>query len=126
MEELKIQGTSQYPTITLNHETGNFEFFGNSLPEDAKAFYQPILDWLDKYIESPHSQTRVTFKMVYYNTPSSKMLYQIFKKLEQLSHKGNDISVVWMYNEDDIDIKEAGKDFAENMQVPVNLVPYKD
>lgn len=126
MEPIKINGTSQYPTIVLDKDAGIFEFKGNSLPEDAKAFYEPIINWLDQYAQNPNAETVVKFKMIYYNTPSSKLLFQIFKRLENIAQMGHKISVIWMYNEDDIDIKDAGKDLARNIKIPITLESYKE
>ncbi len=126
MEPIKINGTSQYPTIVLDKDAGIFEFKGNSLPEDAKAFYEPIVNWLDQYAQNPNAETVVKFKMIYYNTPSSKLLFQIFKRLENIAQMGHKISVIWMYNEDDIDIKDAGKDLAHNIKIPITLESYKE
>ncbi|HNT41018.1 MAG TPA: DUF1987 domain-containing protein [Tenuifilaceae bacterium] len=126
MEAIKIQGTSQYPTIVLDSEAGRFEFSGNSLPEDPKAFYEPILSWLDAYAQNPNPETVVRFKMVYYNTPSSKQIFQIFKKFEKMAASGHKVSVVWAYNEDDIDIKDAGKDLSDHIKLPFRLESYKE
>lgn len=126
MEAIKLTGTSQYPTITLDKDQGIFEFRGNSLPEDAKAFYDPILNWLDEYALNPNPETLVRFKMIYYNTPSSKFLFQIIKRFEKIAQQGHKIQVIWMYNEDDIDIKDAGKDLADHTKVPIKLEPYKE
>ncbi|HOZ14104.1 MAG TPA: DUF1987 domain-containing protein [Tenuifilaceae bacterium] len=126
MEPYKVNGTSQYPTIVLDKDAGKFEFAGNSLPEDAKAFYDPIIQWIDNYSQAPNPETIVKFKMVYYNTPSSKLLFQVLKRFEKIAQLGNKVSVVWAYNEDDIDIKDAGRDLAEHIKVPFKMESYKE
>ena len=68
MEAIKYKATSQYPEIILDKSNGIFEFSGNSLPEDAKAFYEPILQWFDAYMADPNPETIIRFKMIYYNT----------------------------------------------------------
>lgn len=126
MDSIKILGTSQYPNITLDKENGRFEFSGNSLPEDAKGFYEPILNWIDNYSTQPNNETTVRFKMVYYNTPSSKLLFQILKRFESLAANGHKTTIVWAYNDDDLDIKDAGKDLSGHIKVPFIFESYKD
>ncbi|MEJ5316606.1 MAG: DUF1987 domain-containing protein [Tenuifilum sp.] len=126
MEPLKVNGTSQYPTITLDKDAGVFEFKGNSLPEDAKSFFEPIITWIEEYAKNPNPETVVRFKMIYYNTPSSKMLFQVLKRFERIAQDGHKISIVWMYNEDDIDIKDAGKDLSNHIKIPFKLESYKE
>jgi hypothetical protein len=48
------------------------DFAGNSLPEDVNTFYQPILDWIDKYVENPNEKTEINMRFDYYNTSSSR------------------------------------------------------
>lgn len=126
MEVLRYKSTSQYPEIILDKGTGTFEFSGNSLPEDAKAFYEPILQWWDAYMLDPNPETVVKFKMIYYNTPSSKLIFQVFKKIEKLASIGNKVKVIWKYNDEDIDIKEAGFDLSEHVKVPFEFQIYKE
>ena len=126
MEVLRYKSTSQYPEIILDKGTGTFEFSGNSLPEDAKAFYEPILQWWDAYILDPNPETVIKFKMIYYNTPSSKLIFQVFKKIEKLASIGNKVKVIWKYNDEDIDIKEAGFDLSEHVKVPFEVQIYKE
>jgi hypothetical protein len=126
MEVLSIKGTSQYPEVLLDKRVGKIEFSGNSLPEDAKAFFEPIIDWIDKYIESPLQETVLNFKMSYYNTPSSKILFQLLKKFEKVHGQKTMVKVLWHYPDDDIDMKDAGADYSENVKIPFELKPYKE
>lgn len=126
MDVIRYKATSQYPEIILDKTNGVFEFSGNSLPEDAKAFYEPILQWWDAYILDPNPETVIKFKMIYYNTPSSKLIFQVFKKIEKLASIGNKVKVIWKYNDEDIDIKEAGFDLSEHVKVPFEFQIYKE
>ena len=74
METIKIQGTEDTPKVILDKENELMEISGRSLPEDVTAFYEPILNWLNEYSESPNKKTIFNFKLVYFNTASSKLL----------------------------------------------------
>ena len=124
METIKIMGTDDTPTVILDAQNEIYEISGRSLPEDVTAFYDPILGWLDEYASSPNKKTIFTFKLVYFNTASSKLLLDILMKLEQMHESGNDILIRWYYPEDDEDMQEAGEEYADIVDVPFEQVGY--
>lgn len=127
MNILTIKGTNQYPNIYFDKLKGELEFSGNSLPEDAKNFYEPIIDWIDNYLVSPKDETVIKFRMSYYNTPSSKFFFQVLKRFEQLHNNGGSkVRVVWNYPSDDPDMREAGIDYADNMKLPFEFVEFDE
>jgi len=124
MEIMKIKGTDDTPSVVLDKDSEIFEISGRSLPEDVTTFYEPILNWLDEYAESPNSKTVFTFKLVYFNTASSKLLLDILMKLEEMYENGNDILIKWYYPEDDEDMEEAGEEYADIVDIPFEQVSY--
>ena len=69
MEVIKIVGTDDTPSVTMDVANEIFEISGRSLPEDVASFYEPILDWLDRYSEEADGKTVFNFKLVYFNFP---------------------------------------------------------
>jgi hypothetical protein len=124
METIKIQGTEDTPKIMLDAENEIFEISGRSLPEDVSAFYEPVLNWLNEYSESPKSKTVFNFKLTYFNTASSKLLLDILMKLEEMHEKGQEVLIKWHYPEDDEDMAEAGEEYSDIVDVPFEQVPY--
>ena len=124
MEAIKIQGTEDTPKVILDSEREIMEISGRSLPEDVTAFYEPILNWLNEYAESPNKKTVFNFKLVYFNTASSKLLLDILMKLEEMHENGNDVLIRWHYPEDDEDMEEAGEEYADIVDVPFEQVSY--
>lgn len=115
-------GTDDTPTVILDAANNNFEISGRSLPEDVAAFYNPILEWIDKYAQNPNPKTVFNFKLIYFNTASSKMLLDVLMKLEDLHNGGKSTLVKWHYPEDDEDMKEAGEEYADIVDVPFEQV----
>jgi len=124
MEVIKIKGTDDTPTVILDSENGIFEISGRSLPEDVAAFYEPIIDWLDRYAEGPNPKTVFDFKLEYFNTASSKLLLDVLLKLEDMCENGKDVLVRWHYPDDDEDMQEAGEEYADIVDVPFEQVSY--
>jgi hypothetical protein len=124
METIKIAGTEDTPKVILDPENNAFEISGRSLPEDVASFYNPVLNWLEEYIENPKDKTEFNFKLVYFNTASSKLLLDILMKLESLHEKGNEVLVKWHYPEDDEDMEEAGEEYSDIVDVPFEQISY--
>lgn len=125
MDTIKIKATDDTPMVTLDAANELFEISGRSLPEDVTAFYQPILDWLDEYASSPCKVTTFTFKLVYFNTASSKLLLDVLLKLEAIQEAGGEVLVRWYYPEDDEDMKDAGEEYSEIVDIPFEQIAYE-
>ena len=52
-EPLNIVKQEDTPSVILDKEQGLFEIGHRSLPENAIAFYEPILNWLNEYKSAP-------------------------------------------------------------------------
>ncbi|HPD96024.1 MAG: DUF1987 domain-containing protein [Bacteroidales bacterium] len=124
MKSLKIEETVDSPEVNLDKERGRFEFYGKSLPENPKDFYQPIIDWFKEYAENPNRDTVIIFKMDYFNTASSKKILEILSVLHEIHAQKKNIIVNWFYRSIDEDMLETGETFSELVKVPFKLIPY--
>ena len=121
MELLKIRGNWKNPSISFN-PNGKLQIWGRSLPENALDTYKPIFTWLENYKKTPADKTEIDFKLEYFNTSSSKLIYEIFKKFEDLKADGNNLHVKWHYESDDPDMEEEGKLLSNIIKVEIELV----
>lgn len=124
METIKIQGTEDTPKVILDIDNDIMEVSGRSLPEDVTSFYEPVLTWLDEYAQNPNKKTIFNFKLVYFNTASSKLLLDILMKLEEIHEAGNEVLIRWHFPDDDEDMEEAGEEYADIVDVPFEQVSY--
>ncbi len=86
MEALKIEAKLDTPKIYLDPHLDLYLLEGRSFPENANAFYAPILQWIAKFCEEAQStQKNYVFhlKLNYYNSASSRQLFNLFKILEK-------------------------------------------
>jgi hypothetical protein len=124
MLPLILEKTQDTPEIILNPTGNQFSFSGNSNPENTKAFYQPVFDWIEKYLENPNTETVVNFKMVYFNTASTKSIFDIMIQFKILAKKGNMLIVNWHFANEDEDMLEAGEGFSKMLRFPFNYIKY--
>jgi hypothetical protein len=110
------------PGIVLDTISRHFEIFGKSCPENVVEFYQPVLDWLDEYSQNPLDETIFEFRLQYYNTASSKVLFIIMQKLEAIHQSGKNVKIKWVFPEDDEALMEAGEEYDDLIDVPFELI----
>ena|ERR1051326_3387608 len=109
------------PGVTLDLQKGVFEINGWSHPEDAIAFYTPVLNWINSYSQSPNSGTNFHFKFQYYNTASAKQIFRIISALEEVSKKSK-VKIHWHYEAEDTDMLASGERFSKMSTVPFEFV----
>ncbi|NOR33273.1 MAG: DUF1987 domain-containing protein [Bacteroidales bacterium] len=120
MEKLIIEPTANSPRIILDPENRNFEFSGESRPENVRKFYLPILEWLEAYTaeqEKLQDKERTfgilcQFNFEYFNSTSAKYILDIFKSLNAISAVGIGLEIKWLYEEDDEDMLEVGQEMS--------------
>lgn len=119
---LKIEAQRRSLMVELDTEKGVFLFSGVSLPENTNAFFEPILDELNIYLQSPAEKTIVNFFIEYLNTSSALYLRKFVLALEEVL--GNErLEVNWHYEADDDDIRDFGQDFKDVFKVvDINLI----
>jgi hypothetical protein len=63
--------------------------------------------------------------MTYFNTSSSRRFLEIFDLLEEYKkEQGGDVTVNWYYQKEDVDMLESGEEYAEDVDLNFNLIPY--
>ena len=95
--------------------------WGASRPEDANAFYTPILAWLDEYytlrywkdskFNDDNPEAVFEFRLEYINSTSAKFILDILIKIGKFRMDNVFIKVEWYYDEPDLDMKESGEVF---------------
>ena len=122
MNSINIEGTPKTPRIVFSAEKGELEISGKSIPENSVEFYQPIYSWIDEYSQSPMKTTVVKIQLEYFNTSSSKCLLDIFRKLESLQKSGkSEVTINWLYEDEDEDMMEAGEDYQTIVRIPFKI-----
>ena len=120
MKLIKIKPTRNTPAVILDPVKGVFKMYGRSSPENSLGFYEPIRTTLSRDMQTDSLDIRI--KMEYFNTSSSKCLYDIFKEIKYLSDQGKQVIVRWYYDEDDEDMMEAGEDYSDLLDLPFTFV----
>jgi hypothetical protein len=123
MEKLFIEETKYTPKIDMDQESGIISIEGKSYPENTFEFYEPVMKWLEDYFNgNAKKSTVVNLEIIYFNSSSSKLFFDLFDLLEE-NKDDNEIEINWIYDQENESAQEAGEDFIEDFQtLKINLV----
>ena len=107
----ELDMTEKTPQVLFDGEKGDFLFNGIMMPEDSVGFFDPLFGYIKMYFEDPHPTTRLEVNLEYFNTSSSRMLYQFMKTFSDNQSDKTNVTIVWKYEADDEDMEEAGEEF---------------
>lgn len=128
MDGLYIDKTKSTPKIQFDPQNCLLLIEGQSYPENAFKFYEPIFSWLDGYLRQLEQETvlEMYFHMPYINTSSSKCIMMLLEKLESAFHNGKKVSVRWYYDEENDVALECAEEFKEDLELPFEISPRED
>lgn len=112
--------------VNLDAATGLCKMQGNSYPEDAISFFEPLNQWFEQYIEEVDKPLIVEIQLNYLNSSSSKCFMDLFDFFEDYSNDGGDVTVKWFFAKDDDEIKEAGEELLEDATFKYEFVEFTD
>ncbi len=133
MQTLYIEETENTPEINFSPENNVFLIRGTSSPEDVRALYYPVIEWIKIFIDDilegeykkfdNNNPLSFQIDMSYFNSSSAKFFYDIFCELKKATSSGIPIVVKWFYDEEDIDMKDAGIDISQLSELEFTFVP---
>lgn len=125
MEKIVIEPGERTPYVEFDFPRRHLLLKGESYPEDAAAFFGPLLQSLREFIGGLDGGAVVMdLEMSYFNSSSAKALMNLFLMLEKAAQQGVPVTINWRYHEGDDTIQESGEDFSEDFEkAQFNLFP---
>jgi hypothetical protein len=133
MQKLYISPTPTTPEINFSPEENIFFIRGISAPEDVREVYYPVIEWFKEFTDSTIEGNTARFNqnnpfilkidLEYFNSSSAKFMYDIFFELRRFTSAGIPFSINWYYDEDDIDMREAGYDISQLVETEFTYIP---
>ena len=109
MQNIFIQKMDDSPTVMLDYDNALIEFEGECYPENTFDFFEPIIEWLKEYLNNDiKKETTINFKLNYFNSATTQILFDIFDELEESQH--DKLIINWFVGEND---KGRLKDYEE-------------
>ena len=118
-----MEATKYTPEISLDSK-GIISLVGKSYPENTFEFYAPMMEWVEMYFDGNSAdETVVNIEIIYFNSSSSKLFFDLLDLLEDNNKDNNNIKVNWIYDKENESAQEAGEDFIEDFDtLNINLV----
>jgi hypothetical protein len=104
MQPVVIDPTNYTPKVVFD-PSGSLILKGRSLMLDARAFYDPLIEWLSR---SVLPFVHLTIELDYFNTSSSKKILEMLKMLDD-DNNIKEFIVYWGFESDDEDILLKGQ-----------------
>ena len=115
MENLYIAPTPSSPEVDFQFDARTLSLRGESYPENAAAFYGDIIARLKQYLGAQSGITlEVNIALAYFNSSSTKMLFNLIEALSNAAEDGNAVRLNWFHDEEDDTILEFGQELSED------------
>ncbi|OJJ17084.1 hypothetical protein BKI52_30690 [marine bacterium AO1-C] len=124
MQSFQIEEKDFTPRISFDTDQNEFSISGESYVEHAYEFYKPVLVWLEKYLAINKRPITFHFQLMYFNTPSSAIIFQILELLDKAhTEQKVPIQVHWFVPENNEALLEEGELLKEDFhQLPFKLI----
>jgi hypothetical protein len=125
MNPLNIESTYYTPKVDFDPANGILVIEGRVLETDKgndEDTFTKISGWVDSYFRDKKGPMLIKFRLSYYNTTSSKKMVKFMRSLDTLFIKGQDVKIVWEYDDGDEDALTDGEVFKKLFSVPFNIV----
>ena len=133
MQKLIIEPERRIPSIMFSPNENVFYIHGTSSPEDVRKLYYPVLEWINKFNEeilksefkifNDENPLRFQFDLEYFNSSSAKFFFDMITEFKKLDPAGVPVIVEWYYEEEDPEMKEAGNDFSQLVEMEFTFIP---
>lgn len=124
MNLLHIESTKSTPEVRFDPNAGTLAVTGQSYPENAFQFYEPLLRWVDDYLDHTSQETVISIELhlPYINTSSTKCFMILLEKLDEAYASGKAVEVRWYCDEDNEAEQECAEEFKEDLRLPFEIL----
>lgn len=115
MDNFYIAPTPSTPEVNFEFGAKTFSLRGESYPENAAAFYGDVIARLRSFLSTQQAQTlEVNVALAYFNSSSTKMLFNFIEALSDAAEAGNRVVLHWFHDAEDDTILEFGQELSED------------
>lgn len=112
MNPLQIPATASSPEVDFRFDAHELLLRGESFPENAAAFYGPVIAALREFLALPDADRTLVVQvaLTYFNSSSTKMLFTLFDLLDKAASTGRRVRLDWLHDSEDDTIREFGEE----------------
>ena len=123
MEKIVIEPTKK--SLEVECSPGYFKLSGNSILSDPRKFFQPIVEWVEEYVQNPENLTTIDLKLEYVDTASVQSVFDIMRIFKPLQDKEKEVVVNFYFEFDDPELLELGEIMEGRLGIKFNFIEYQ-
>jgi hypothetical protein len=121
MTTLEIEAGKSSPSVRFDPEGGILQIGGESYPENSKEFYEPLIEWIDEFLENSDAAVVFRVTLTYMNTSSTKYMMDILDRLEAAYENGHSVSVEWYCDKENDRSLDTVEELQEDFEMPFEV-----
>jgi hypothetical protein len=121
MDNLVIAQSASSPAITADWAAGEIRMKGDSYPENSFELFQPLIDWVEAYLNKAGRPLHLELELVYLNTSSIRSMMDIFDLHGSAHKKGQVVSARWTYVAANERVGQLAEEFREDCSFPFTI-----
>ncbi|WP_248927294.1 DUF1987 domain-containing protein [Paenibacillus hamazuiensis] len=123
METLYVEATKSTPEVRFDPQSSVLSLKGQSYPENAFKFYEPVFEWVDRYIAALGSEeVSIVLNFPYINTSSAKCIMMLLDRFNDAHLQGKKLRIQWFCREDNESEIECAEEFKEDLELPFEII----
>ncbi len=116
MNNISIPATSCTPEVEFDFDGRTLSLAGESYPENAAAFYRPLITALENFVPAQSQGTgsplTLHVALSYFNSSSTKMLFSLLSAVNNAAAAGISTTLHWYYDPEDDISEEFGQELS--------------
>ncbi len=117
----KLEQTKSTPLISIDVNENIQRMEGISIPIDAYEFYKPIAEFIESNKLNFKLTAEFQFRLTYFNTSSSKAIFNVLQKINEICKEIPGMKIVWEYEEEDDFMLETGQEFGDLLNADIEF-----
>lgn len=127
MSALEIPAKEAAPYVRFDENDASLQIKGKSYDDDVVMLFNMIRSKIKNFGQSNPSKLDVIIFLKYFNTASSKCLFDLLSDIKNLQEEtGLKLDMVWNYVEGDDEMEEEIEDFKDNLEMDFEIVGVED
>ena len=122
MSVLEIPAKEAAPYVRFDENSGELEIKGKSYDEDVVMLFTMLRSKIKAYGQNSPEKLDVHIFLKYFNTSSSKCLYDLLSDIKDLQEiEGFQLNMSWNFVEGDEEMEEEISDFKESLDMEFEI-----
>ncbi|MGM0582220.1 MAG: DUF1987 domain-containing protein [Bacteroidota bacterium] len=123
MSVLEIPAKEAAPYVRFDEDNATLQIKGKSYDDDVVMLFNMLGSKIKAFGESKPRKLDVNIYLKYFNTSSSKCLFDLLMELKNLEDNGTNLNMVWNFVEGDEEMGEEIEDFRDTLDMEFDIEP---